>query len=97
MGQMRPEPAKDIVVVKPMKLSDLQQGVFVAVSEKQPEMGEVVSVGVLGKDTEAPFGTEIKVGDKVLYRKYGSSNFIIGGSEYAFVGIADLVGRIGEI
>lgn len=94
----KPIAARNTIVVKPLKLQDINQGIFVAATEKEKNalVGSVVEVGPIGKDTELPFEKPISVGDKLLYRQYGSTNFIIGGSEYAFVGVADIVGRIEE-
>lgn len=83
----------DMISVKPIKMSDIDQGgIFQVNSEKQPEIGEVMDIGESAKK-DLPF-KDLKVGDKLLYRKYGSTNFVVGGSEYAFISFDDVVGRI---
>lgn len=85
--------AVNMIAVKPIKMSEVSQGgVFEIASDKQPEIGQVASIGPRGKK-EMPF-SDLVIGDKVLYRKYGSTNFIVGGAEYAFIGYDDIVGRI---
>ena len=93
---MKVSAATDMIAVTPVKLSDIPQGIFQAASEKQPEIGRVFDIGPKGKKNW-PFGVKgLSVGDLVLYRKYGSSNFVVGGAEYAFVGFDDIVGKVEE-
>jgi len=98
---MKIKAAGNMVVVEQVKLDDITAvGDLFAATEKKQEMGRVVDDGGLTGDVSHfdPFTDRgIEVGDLLLYRKYGSTNFIVGGREYSIVGYADIVGRIGEI
>ena len=84
---MKIKASKKIVVVKPKKLADISlTSGLVAVSEKVPEIGEIVEIG------SGKVPVEMKVGDIVAYRKYGESQFFIGGMEFLFIGFDDILG-----
>ena len=84
--------AINTIVVEPMKLSDISQGLFQTVTEKSPNIGRVIDIGE-ANDKKFPF-KDLKVGDVVLSRNYGSTNFMIGGREVALIGYDDVVGKV---
>ena len=84
--------AVNTIAVEPMKLSDLSQGIFQTVTEKSPNIGRVLDIGPANKKV-LPF-KDLAVGDVILSRNYGSTNFMVGGREVALVGYDDVVGRV---
>jgi co-chaperonin GroES (HSP10) len=82
---MKVKPSKKIVVIEPAKLEDISVtgGGIVAVSEKTPELGKVVEIGIPDKKEGMPL--DIKKGDIIAYRRYGETKFFVGGKELLFV------------
>ncbi len=50
-------------------------------AKEKPQMAEVVAVGPGTKDEEM----QVKVGDKVIYRKYGGDDIKYDGEEYTIL------------
>lgn len=84
------QPATKIVVLKPVKIEELGGSLLVvfASEKEQPLVGEVVVVG----SGKVPM--VMKKGNKVAYRRFGESKFLLGGNEYIFVHFDDLLGVI---
>lgn len=82
------KPAKKIVVLKKATLSGVSKSTIEVVSDKQPEMGEVIAVG----DGKQPI--QMKKGDIVAYRQFGQSAMFVGSQEYLFVSFADILAVI---
>lgn len=88
--------ATNMIAVKVIKATDLNTGVFAPPSDKDSLMGEVMNIGPVGVKSkkDLPF-PELKIGDKVLYRNYGSTKFNLE-DEVAFIGFDDVVGKVEE-
>jgi chaperonin GroES len=81
-------PLSDKVLVKPIDAeSQTKGGIFIPDSAKQkPQEGEVIAVGpgrVL--DDGNRLALSVKVGDKVIYSKYGGTELKLDGSEYVIL------------
>jgi len=85
-------PLSDRVLVKPLAPEDLAKkspsGIIIpeTVDKEKPEQGRVVAVGrgKLAEDgTAMPIG--VKVGDRVMFSKYGYDEIKIEGEEYYIV------------
>ncbi len=87
------KPVLDRVVVR--RLSDEEMGTKSAsgiiipdtVSKERPEQGMVIAVGE-GKwdeDAEKRIPMDVKVGDRIVFSKYGIDEVKIGGEEYYIV------------
>ncbi len=92
---MKIKPLHDNVVIAP--LSDektTQSGIVLpeTADKEKPEKGEVLAVGP-GKKMEngqiSPIG--VKVGDKVLFKKYSPDEIKIDGKEYLLLGESDIL------
>jgi chaperonin GroES len=82
---MNLKPLGDRVIVKPAEAEEqTKSGLFIPDTAKEkPQRGEVVAVGdgKLNDDgTRVPI--DVKVGDTVIYSKYGGSEVKIDGVEY---------------
>lgn len=89
---MKIEAGYRIVVLKPVEAKDLGfHGHLDLIQKEKPEIGEVVAVGDPGKKG-LPV-KDLKVGDKIGYRRFGESVFMIGGAEHRFVSMDDLLAR----
>lgn len=60
------------------------------------EQGEVIAVGSPKQDHGKDVPLEVKVGDKVILKKYGPDKVKIGGDEYMIADEDDLVGIVGS-
>jgi chaperonin GroES len=89
-------PLGDRVVVKPLSAEEMgmktASGIIIPDTAKEkPEQGKVVAVGP-GKFEEGmrvPVG--VKVGDRVLFSKYGYDEVKIAGVEYYIVGESNIL------
>lgn len=81
-------PIGDRVVVKPFTEAEskTKSGILIpeSVSKERPEQGKVVAVGDgrWNEDGDARVKMSVKVGDQVLFSKYGPDEVKIDGEEY---------------
>lgn len=91
---MKLKPLHDNVVVKPMSADEVTKSgiVLPETSKERPERGEVVAVGP-GKRMEngeiAPMG--VKIGDKVMFKKYSPDEIKIDNEEYLLLSEGDIL------
>ena len=95
MASKNLRPLGDKVVIRPQKEEEKTKSgiVLPATAEKEkPEQGEVIAVGP-GKMTEdgklVPMS--VKVGDTVLFQKYGPTEIKLEGTEYLVVSEGDVL------
>lgn len=82
------KPAKKIIIcTKDVDTND--SGVYIPTDEKnKPEVGVVYAIG----SGEPPIN--VKVGDRVVYRKYSESEVFINNEKYNFLDFKDIVAVI---
>lgn len=96
-------PIADRVVVR--RLTDAEMGTASAsgiiipdtVNKEKPEQGIVIAVGE-GKwdeDGEKRIPMDVKVGDRIIFSKYGYDEVKVGGVEYIIVSSPSILGVIG--
>jgi len=94
---MNIKPLSDYVVVKPITEEVTQSGIVLpeTVNKEKPEKGEVVSIGE-GKilDNGQRSQMSVKVGDKVMFRKYSPDEIKIEGEEYLIIRESDIIAII---
>lgn len=93
-------PLGDRVIVRP--LTDAEAGTLSAsgiiipdsAKKEKPEQGIVIAVGngKWNEDGDKRIAMEVKVGDKVIFSKYGFDEVKIAGKEYFIVGEASILG-----
>ena len=91
--KLKIKPLGDKVVVKPITAEQkLASGIYIPDTAKEkPQQGEVLAVGsgrVLDNGTRIPM--EVKVGDRVLYSKYGGTEIKIDEQEYLILNERDV-------
>lgn len=93
------QPLGDKVLVKPAAIEDKKSasGIIIpdTAQKEKPEQGKVVAVGPgkPGDDNELiPVG--VKVGDTVMFSKYGFDEIKIDGEEYYIVSESGILGII---
>ena len=94
---MNIRPLQDRILVQPILEKEVRKGgIIIPDSAKEkPIEGRVKAVGK-GKigDDGKPIKLEVKVGDKVLYSKYGGMEIKIDGDDYLLMREDDVLGVI---
>lgn len=91
------KPLGDRIVVKALEAETTSRGGIVLpdTAKERPQTGEVLAVGP-GKtlDNGSIAALEIKVGDKVVYSKYGGTEIKVGGEEVMILRQDDVLGIV---
>lgn len=91
---MKLKPLGDRVVVKPIEQDEKTPGGIVLpdTAKEKPQRGEVLAVGngkLLDNGERVPL--DVKVGDKILYAKYGGTEVKLGGETYLILRENDIL------
>lgn len=88
------KPIGDRVVVRPKSAEEVtKSGIILPdTAQERPQEGEVMAVGT-GRlmDDGRVVALEVKVGDNVLFSKYGGTEIKIGGEEYMILREDDIL------
>ena len=94
------QPLADRLVVKPIQKEEMTKGgIFIPDTAKEkPQEGEVVAVGP-GRMTDdgKRIAMDLKVGDRVIYSKYGGSEIKIDDVEMIILRESDILAKKGLI
>ena len=88
------EPLEDRVVVKPLEEETQRTptGIIIPDTAKEkPQEGEVVAVGPGRFEDGKRVPLDVKVGDTVIYSKYGGTEVKVGGDEYLILSARDVL------
>ncbi|MCU0680422.1 MAG: co-chaperone GroES [Planctomycetes bacterium] len=92
---MNLKPLHDYVVVKPLVAETTTKfGIVLpdTIDKEKPEKGEIIAVGagkILDNGQLSPLA--VKVGDKVMFRKYSPDEIKIEGQEYLVIKETDIM------
>jgi chaperonin GroES len=92
------EPLEDRVVVKPIEegTQKTPTGIIIPDTAKEkPQEGEVVATGPGRFEDGKRIPLDVKVGDRVLYSKYGGTEIKHGGEEYLILSARDVLAIVG--
>jgi chaperonin GroES len=94
MASKKLTPIGDRVVVKPdPEEQKTRSGIVLPDTAKEkPSEGTVIAVGtgrILDNGTKVP--VEVKIGDKIIYSKYGGTEVKIDGEEYIILAERDIL------
>lgn len=95
---MKLRPLGDRVVVKPFTKDEVtKSGIIIpdTIDKERPERGEVIAVGpgkTLENGSTAPMG--VKVGDKVVFKKYSPDEVKVDDQEYLVISESDIMAVI---
>ncbi len=95
---MKIKPLDDRIVVKALDPIDKTKGgIYLPDTAKEkPQEGKVIAVGPgRHSDTGELIKPSVKVGDQVLYSKYGGTEVTVEGEEYLIVRESELLAVIG--
>jgi chaperonin GroES len=93
------QPLADRVIVQPIEKEEVTRGGIVLpdTAKEKPQEGKVLAVGP-GRLTEdgKRIAMEVKVGDVVVYTKYGGTEIKIDGEELVILRESDILAKKGE-
>jgi chaperonin GroES len=100
MADFRIRPLGDRAVVKPAEREEKTKGGIIlpdTVSKDRPQEGTVLAVGD-GRvdDSGKTIPMKVKVGDRVLFAKYGGTEFKIDDVDYLILAEKDILGIVVE-
>ena len=86
-------PLEDKIIVKQAEAqTQTASGLYIP----EPQQGEVLAVGPGRRDDKGErIPMDVKVGDKVLYSKYGGTEVHYEGEDYLIVGARDILAILG--
>lgn len=98
--KLKIKPLGDQVVVKPLtEDKKTPSGIVIpdTVSKENPQKGEVIAIGVGKKlDDGKDYKFTVKIGDRVLFKKYSPTEFKIDDEDYLIMSEEDILGIIEE-
>ncbi|MEK7548485.1 MAG: co-chaperone GroES [Patescibacteria group bacterium] len=94
---MKIKPLADRLVIRPLEQERAAKGgiIIPETAKEKPQEGEVIAVGPgkLDKDGQR-VPLEVKVGDKVLFSRYGGDEFKIDNIEYKILREDEVLGIV---
>ena len=92
-GKFSLQPLEDRVVVKPSEEEETTaSGIVIPdTAKEQPQEGEVIAVGPGRFEEGQRIPMDVKVGDKVIYSKYGGTEVKIEGEDYLILSARDVL------
>ena len=90
-------PLHDRVAIKPMDQEEKTLGGIIIpdTAKEKPMQGKVIAVGKGIKDRDGNLiPLDVKVGDKVLYGKWGGTEVKVNGQEFIIMKESDIMGII---
>lgn len=94
MAKLHIRPLFDNVLIKPIEAEErLPSGIVLPDSAKEkPQIGLVMAVGPGATDDKGnPVKIMVKVGQKVMYKKWGGNEVKVGGEEWTMVEQKDIL------
>jgi chaperonin GroES len=87
------QPLEDRIVVKPSEGEEMTASGLVIpdTAKEKPQEGEVIAVGPGRFEDGSRVPLDVKVGDKVIYSKYGGTEVKLGGDEYLILSARDVL------
>jgi chaperonin GroES len=90
------EPVADRLVIKPIQREEVTKGGIVLpdTAKEKPQEGEVLAVGP-GRvsDDGKRIATDIKVGDIVVYARYGGTEYTVDNEELMILRESDILAK----
>ena len=94
------KPLEDRIVVKSVEAEQTTASGLVIpdTAKEKPQEGEVLAVGPgrWNEDGAERIPLDVKVGDRVLYSKYGGTEVKHGGEEYLILSARDVLAVVGS-
>lgn len=91
------KPLHDRVAIKPMPQDEKTTGGIIIpdTAKEKPMQGKVIAVGKGARDSSGNIiPLDVKVGDKVLYGKWGGTEVKVNGEEFVIMKENDIMGIV---
>ncbi|MDD3066772.1 MAG: co-chaperone GroES [Candidatus Gracilibacteria bacterium] len=88
------QPVNDYILINPEKAEEkTASGIFIpdTASKEKPQKAKVIAVGPGKFDDEKRVEMSVKVGDTILYSKYGPTEVKLDGEDYFFIQDSDVI------
>lgn len=89
------KPAAGYLLIEPEEAqTKTDSGIYLpdSANPEKPQKGKVLAVGAEEiTDSGAKRGAPVKVGDRVVYKKWGGNEYKVGNVEYLFVKFEDIL------
>jgi len=96
---MKLQPLDDRIVVRPSEAEETTASGLVIpdTAKEKPQQGEVLAVGAgrRAENTGEIIPLDVKVGDKVVYSKYGGTEITIDGEDLLILSSRDVLAKVG--
>ncbi len=95
---MSVKPLHDRVLVKRLEEETKTAGGIIIPdnSKEKPAQGEIIAIGSGYRNTDGTLSAlDVKVGDKVLFEKYGHSDVKIEGNDFLIMKESNILGILG--
>ena len=97
MSKIKLRPLDDRVVVEPLEAEEVTAGGIVLpdAAQEKPQRGKVIATGP-GRllDSGNRGELSVKIGDEVIYGKYGGSEVEVDGEEYKILRESDILAKV---
>jgi chaperonin GroES len=92
------QPLEDRIVVKPSEGEEMTASGLVIpdTAKEKPQEGEVLAVGPGRFEDGNRVPHDVKVGDKVIYSKYGGTEVKLGGDELLILSARDVLAIVNK-
>ena len=92
------QPLEDRIVVKPSEGEEMTASGLVIpdTAKEKPQEGEVLAVGPGRYEDGSRVPLDVKVGDKVIYSKYGGTEVKVGGDELLILSARDVLAIVNK-
>ena len=92
------QPLEDRIVVKPSEGEEMTASGLVIpdTAKEKPQEGEVMAVGPGRFEDGNRVPLDVKVGDKVIYSKYGGTEVKLGGDELLILSARDVLAIVNK-
>jgi chaperonin GroES len=94
-GKVKIQPLADRVAIRPLEDTEkMKGGLYIPDTAKEkPVQGEIIAIGQTLQGDKVPM--ELKVGDRVLYRKYSGTEVKLGDEDILIIKESDVLAVIG--
>jgi chaperonin GroES len=92
------QPLEDRIVVKPGEGEEMTASGLVIpdTAKEKPQEGEVIAVGPGRFEDGKRIPMDVKVGDTVIYSKYGGTEVKLGGDDYLILSARDVLAIVNK-
>jgi len=88
---MKLEPLGDRVVIKASEAEEKKYGSIIIpdTAKEKPQTGEIIAIG-----TDDDVKENLKVGDTVIYAKYGGTEISLDNEDYIILSYSDVLAKV---